>query len=524
MNRAKMLLLIIVMLLAAMTACSTGRVPDDSDSVKPISAPQLSYSESEKGYRVGEPYSGSITFNERTMDFESEYAIYHFDTAIDESRRNECVYYSDELLSRIGLEEKSEILMMSGYSGAWVQDGMLYLGDMDFSSADYGARLLSLACGGFANYGAAYGYAEYVAVSCGWQQSRAYELNLSDSAARDLNFLCFNEAFVSAEQVSLNSDIASVFVADYIAENGEEAFVGLLKSSGDPNTVDIFNDELSAWYSAHGLDYTPSDIIYCIGGEYHDYWAKSIYATYYLPVEWYNSMLSEIITDKSYLHDNYDDVKFCFETNTYQMEYLQDYFGFDSYQGNVDVEFQNTRGSGMDFRYSVIRLWCLDDLMHEYIHWILRDYIRFTGSDYVDWLDEGYTEYVAATCPNVYRNAGLLYSAKYGNPTYDTQRGDWFKLFQEIVGDESDPYVCWEKRWDLITYYFDEYTGSGAGLITSFPTYLINKYGIDAFKDYALLTGNDIPGWDIGALKDEWRAYIEELYAGYPKYKDYLAE
>lgn len=517
----KYIIILFTILLALMFCGCADESQSTTDGSDAISIPQLSCSQSETAHRVGEPYSGSISFSERTMDYESEFALYHFDCSIKQSKRDECVYYSDELLRRLGLDEKPEILVISDYSGAWTQEGKIYLGEQDFNSAEFGAQLLSLACGGWTNYGAAYGYAEHVAADCGWRQVDIAMPELTESNARDLNCICFSEQFVAAEDVVQNKEIAKAFVQDYIEQNGEDAFVRLLKASGSPETVSDFNAELTAWYSENCLEYTPSEIIYAIGGEYHEYWARSVYATYYLPVEWYNSFRSEIITDNSYLHDDYDDVKFCFETNTYQMEYLQDYFGFESYRGNVDVEFHNHGSSGMDFRYNVIKLDRLDSLMHEYIHWILRDYLRFTHSNYVDWLDEGYTEYVATTCPNVYKQAGLLYSARCGNPTYDNQPGDWFKLYQEIVGEEDDPYVCWEKRWDFITYYFDEYTGGGVGLITSFPNYLINKYGIDAFKDYAMLTGNDVPDWDIGALKDEWRAYIEELYAEYPKFSDY---
>lgn len=39
------------------------------------------------------------------------------------SERDKCVYYADQIFSRMWVEGKPEILVMAGYEGAWTEGG-----------------------------------------------------------------------------------------------------------------------------------------------------------------------------------------------------------------------------------------------------------------------------------------------------------------------------------------------------------------------------------------------------------------
>ncbi|MGN1001718.1 MAG: hypothetical protein ACI4PC_03025 [Oscillospiraceae bacterium] len=509
---------IIFCALAALLLSGCDKAPAAEPTPEPI--PALSYTQSETGLRLGEPYSVSIRFSGLTMDYKSEYGLYRFDPAVPQETRDAFVHDADTILAHMAPETRPEILVVAGYEGAWTDGKILYMGEAGAGTPELGARLITLACGGYANYGAAYGYAAYLLGQVG-EGTPA----LTDSPARDMNWLCFREGFVSTEEIERNKLAAGAFARDTVASMGEEAFVTLLGQSGDPGTVAAFNAVLSDWYGENGLDYAPTEILYGIGGEYHDYWPRSAYARYYIPLAWHNNMRSELVKDENFLHESYEDVKGFFETSTEQMSALRDFFGFESYSDDLAVEFHN---NGINATYpdrSLIRVIDVEWLMHEYTHWITIPYVRLYDGHRAMWADEGVVDYVSATCcPNAYQDAMYLYTLEYGNPTFSNLDGQWFAIYQSLTAGETDPHICWRIHWDWVAYYLDETRKNKAGYLTSFPFYVIDQIGLDALMDYTYETGNPPPELDVNALWYEWLQYLEDTYGDYPKFSEYAGE
>lgn len=481
--------------------------------------PELTYADSSRSFRILEPFNPVILFGKTTLDYESAHAVYHFDENIPQDRRDQCVYYADRIISRMDPEKKPELLIIAGYGGAWTDGTLCYLGDMDFSSEDFGARLISVLCGGYANYGAAYGYAAYIL-----EQEPSELPALPDTSARDLNWLCFREEFVTAEEIAVNKNAACVFACDYIECNGESEYVNLLKASGSPETVDTFNKVLSAWYQENGLDYMPSQVLYGIGGEHHDYLVQHAHATMYMAKTWENfGWRSDLVQDNRFLHESYETVKYSFELTKIQMELLQESLGFNETYEPITVEFLSSHGISRAYPYHAkLDIGDFAAFCHEYAHYLTTEKFRYQSTQYL-WLDEGLTDYLAMTVPNPYEYAAYEYSREHGLPVQASITGDWNDVYRSIVADMENPMDIWRVRWDMYAYYYEEYDLNGIGGI-SFTAYLIDTLGYDTVYHYGYLTDQDPPELDLVQLREAWGSYLEENYGQYPRYVDYLAQ
>lgn len=485
-----------------------------------VEIPSLVYEDSTKSYRVAEQYNPNILFGEKTKDYESKYGLYHFDADVAETERDKCVYYSDQMLSRLGLEEKPEILAMADYEGAWKDGDFFYIGVGDFASADYGARLITLACGGYANFGTAYGYAAYIL-----GQEPNEPPALTDSPARDLNWLCFREEFVSAEEIETNKSAACAFVWDCIAENGEAAFVELLKQSGAPETVAAFNTVLSGWYAKNGLEYAPSEVLYGIGGEHHDYLVLHTYATMYMAKTWKNGWPTQ---DETFLHESYETVKYFFELSAMQMETLQAELGFDVEYAPITVEFLAEPGISKAYPYHAeMDIGSVEDLCHEYTHYLNSRHMRKGYTQY-QWLDEDLTEYLAIHVPNPYYFELLEYAKENGFKTEASLKSDYDEVYKAATAGVEDPLELWRIRWDLYAYYFADYdltmSWSNSYGLHSFPAYLIDTLGYETLYNYGYQTDEEPAELDLEQLRKDWIAYLEETYGEYPQFSDYQQE
>ncbi|MGN1001720.1 MAG: hypothetical protein ACI4PC_03035 [Oscillospiraceae bacterium] len=494
--------------------------------------PALSYTESAAGGRFIEKYASTVIFSGKTLDYESGRALYHFDPAIPAEQRDECVCRTEAILSRMEETETPEMYVLAGYDSCWIQDGVWYLGAESFTCVDYAGKVVSLACGGFANYGAVWGYAAWLAQELGWERTETAELGaLPDTPARDMNYLCFRESFVSPEEIGTNRAAALAFVRDTIGEKGEGAFLALLKQSGDPATVERFNAALSAWYALHGLDYSPSSILYARGTEYYDYLVWCRYARFYLCYEWRERYVPgwEEETGKSLLHESYADTRQVYETLIGQMGQVQDYLGYGEYDNGLDVTFNAyTVGSqNVSITYwpqKLIDLSTVTSFVHEYIHWA-------TGGRYnpvSDWLVEGATEYLT--------NHFDTYRRDFVNEAYnDPERtGDvpFFQVLFDVIGGPIDYAVHWRQYADVSAYFNQNYTFNNTTYDkwVSFVAYLVDRYGESTVIDYVFAREfSPVSGEPVFAkldksletLQEDWRGYLQDTYGAYPTYRDF---
>lgn len=504
-------ILLLLSLLLALTACSK---QESSPQI-----PTLNYEASSRSYRIAEQYNPTLLTVSDVMDYESPYAIYHFDAAMESAERDTCVYYTDLILSYLKMGQKPELLIIDDYEGAWAGNTLYYIGDGDFASADFGAKLITLFCGEYTNYGAAYGFAAYI---LGQEPGKLPAL--TESPARDLNWLCFREEFVPAEEISVNRIAACAFAVDYITANGEQDYVQLLKQSADPETVAAFNTVLSNWYARQGLEYVPSEVLYGIGGEHHDYLVKHTYATMYMAKTWNNSSWwSTLIQDDRFLHESYEDIKYCFELTKLQMATLQEALGFDIAYEPITVEFLSQHGTSKAYpNYAKLDIGDIGALCHEYTHYLTTRMMRHNYYQY-RWLDEDLTDYLAITSPNPYEFAKYDYAKDNGLPVQASITGDWNEIYKSIIADMEDPLDMWRARWDLYAYYYEDYDINGIAIM-SFPAYVIDTLGYDTLYHYGYVTDQEPPELDLTQLRSDWVAYLQETYGQYPQYKDYHAQ
>ena len=174
------------------------------------------YSETSEGYHLRKDVEKTQT----------DYAVYYFELPIGEQERNACIAATDRMLSRIeGALPEIEIVVLQqkSYDGVSVSGSRLYLTPRSWDSVDYLARVLLAGYAEWGNYGLAYGYADHLCRKAGsgdgeaGSNDREAESNgrgadpglreagsflpMSVPEAYDLNLLCFDERFVSPEDV-----------------------------------------------------------------------------------------------------------------------------------------------------------------------------------------------------------------------------------------------------------------------------------------------------------------------------------
>lgn len=486
--------------------------------------PQLQYTQSATARRVAEPLNPSIVFSGLTWDTETDQACYQFDPEVPEEDRDKCVFYADAILSRLGLAEKPALMVLDSYEGAWTDGETLYLGARDFSSKDFFAELIVEAYGGYANYGGAYGYGAWLSQQEGWEEVLRFpRVSVTASDARDMNLLCFRDDFVTRQEVETNKEIARQFAADCIDEMGEAEYLQLLQCSGDVAGAGQFRDALERWYGSYDIDYTPTDILYGIGGEYHDYLVRCFYGTFYLPKAWENRHFSSLAKDGNFLHESYCDVKLYFETAASQMAYIQNMFGVHEDTSDITVEFLLSGTGGTWAARNQIMLHYHAYIPRSYINMMLyRHTMLRDGRMNYNWLYHGIGEYLAQMGPSEYEDAVLLYSVNHENRAYSTMEGDWYSIWQEVTKGETDPDILWRTRWDLIAYYYDRELHNGGYGQISFTAYLAEQIGIETLWDYLLQTENPCPDIDFARYRTQWEAYLDETYGEYPTYAEYV--
>ena len=149
-----------------------------------------------------------------------------------------------------------------------------------------------------------------------------------------MSYLCFDEAFVSSDDVTAAKELSCAFVDTYIKQYGEQTFMQLLSSPAKAL------EALSAYYAENGITYTPSVVQYGHGGKSYDYLVYSDYGTFYIANDWVDlhADLNPLVAD-GFLHTDYSNTKAFFETNLKQMKQYQALFALDHYNNDLEIVF-----------------------------------------------------------------------------------------------------------------------------------------------------------------------------------------
>lgn len=289
--------------------------------------------------RYGE-LSGEYSFRKDMEVTRTDYAAYYFETSIDVVERNACIAATDKALSCVDAvlpEIEIVVLRPESYDGILVSGNRLYTSAESWESVDYIANILLAGYGEWSNYGMAYGYADYLcgkagmggeesgaddretvlegreSVSDGREPAEWEELEfqkMDNPEGYDLTLLCFDENFVSEEDVEAAKNNASLFAEWYLSSHTEEEFLELLTASGTSEGVVRAKEALKLFYEEHGVECSLTEIRYAYGGVSLDYAAACRYARFYLNKDWQEMYweANETISE-NFLHQDYAEVK-----------------------------------------------------------------------------------------------------------------------------------------------------------------------------------------------------------------------
>lgn len=522
--KKKFLFAVLICIMFALASCGVQETPPPTTkaTLPTLDISKVTFSQervmlSEAKNALGAPFG----LNKYLDTAELKGITYAFEPGISAEDRAACIQATAEILSRIGLDKNIQIHIYAEgtYDSTFINGSSIFTHLQDWKSPEYVSALLYGLFGEYCNYGAVYGYSNYLChelygtpldvYSGDW----TYEGELN---ALDLNLLCFRSEFVAEEDIQSVRKIANTFVADYIAANGETEFHKLLESSGDTEKANEFADILASFYAAKDITHTPSDILYRLGGRGYDYIAKCKYAVMYIEKDWYDASKDLCpYTYDGFLHQNYEDTRQFFTINVEQMEKYRELFALDTYNDDLDIFFTNHyyRVSSLYIaKNHAIALAHTASLPHEYIH-----ALTFGNLMLEAWAHEGLARYFDQKY-NYYGNAAL--NVDY-NSVPDTNKFHYILEYKNNIGRDIDMALDFAELQHLTTYaysYNDPNDGDGYAPGASFIGYLITRFGEEKVIKIICET-HDFGEYTYEELVADWLEFIEENYSEYSKVK-----
>ena len=447
---------------------------------------------------------------------------YCFEKTISASDRSERIRTTEELFERLGIDPALRILLYTTLKDTYIENGSVYGRFERLTGTDYTAAVLLGTYGEFCNYGMVTGLARLLS----GETPKDLGKLPADWAYYDLNYLCFRPAFSSEEDVKLCERLALRFAADYVSEHGEAAYLALMEKSGQPREAEEARTALTAFYTAQGIDVTLSPILYAMGGVQYDYLAKCEYACNYLDKEWIDHVLTDAgLYAKTFLHENYAEVRECFETLRAEMQQYQEYFNLYPYRDDLRVYFVGPKttleGGHYEEGHHRVSMEGLTLYSHEYIHAIT--YNRMT-SPVISWQTEGLATYYEAKFSRFLKE---YYDYYWSISNFPDQK--WLMLLYEEYGRPFDVEKDRIDSCSRTAYFYDAYylarrwdNLSSYEQSASFLDYLIRQFGEREVLEY-LLDNHDLTTLTdlaIDELAAAWKEENETRFAGFPKYND----
>ena len=514
--KRKLRLLGITIMLAMLTACGSGGKEEPSESDESRLPAEYTYEKDTIHY--GE-MSGMYAFLKDVEKTQTDCAAYYFETAISHEEREACIAATDRVLSCIaGTLPEIEVVVFKpeSYNGIAVHGNTLYVPVQLWDSVEYVTGVLLAGYGEWSNYGLAYGYANYLCREAGWDYREAADFRQMGSPdLYDLNLLCFNENFALSEDVEAAKNNACYFASEYLSAHSEEEFLKLLSDSGTVEGIGSANEMLEAFYRDNGVECSLTGIRYQYGGMFLDYAAACEYAVFYMDKDWQDQTWeTNPKVSEHFLHEDYSEVRAFFECNVRQMGQYQEFFGFDSYNNDLSVNFTNGKGDIYVPELHTTYLDSMVSLSHEYIHSLMGKYCRGQSK----WNVEGF-----ARCYDCLYNdyAYDFWNHDYNNAGEDSPKAKLYvNKYIEHIGRPIDIRTDYRDFSDFITYAYgmmsdpnNDYD-SGA----SFVAYLVDVYGKQEVFQY-VLTGNSGYNAEWGKsyeeLVQDWNAYLSQNYQWY---------
>ncbi len=465
-----------------------------------------------------------LSFRKDLEKTRTDYASYYFEAAVSEEERNACIESTDRMLSCIDATlPVFEVVVLEPKEsyGVAVTANRLFLPVQQWDLVDYLAKVLLSGYGEWGNYGLAYGYADYIYRKAGLEGEgiNAEEgdgdsfLPMSAPELYDLNLLCFEERFSSAEDVEAAKNNACLFVKEYLSSHSEEEFLELLASSGTLEDAAGAGEALEGFYAEKGVECSLSSIRFQYGGLTLDYAAACEYACFHVARDWQDpwwelvSMVSE-----NYLHENYGEVRAFFECSERQMGEYQELFDFDNYDNSLVVRIEEsgfTTAAGIYLASEhVVCLRSVVVLMHEYVHSLM--FGRFGDWD-TKWKVEGVAQYFDYKY-SVYMHGHLNEYLNSGEYLTDEEK-EWVPKYIDFIGRPINEQTDFQDIEDIWVYY-DGLKNPNAtyNAGASFMGYLVQQYGEQEAIAYVISDNGYNGDWDksYDELVQDWNQYIEE--------------
>lgn len=478
----------------------------------PLDISEVSFSKvqillSEGHDSIGAPYG----LNKALETAERNGVTYAFEPQIPLAERAECIQATEAILRRIGIDQAIQVNLYTAetYDSTFVENGSVYTHLQDWKSPEYTVSLLYGLLGEYCHYGALYGYASYLGSELWGHSLPTCDKFEGNQNFLDLNLLCFRLEFVSTDDIEIAKKISNTFVSEYIAAHGEPEFLQLLKKSGDIEQADTFHQTLAEFYVSKNVGYTPTDILYRLGGRGYDYIVSCPYAVIYVEKDWVD-MNKDMCpyTYDNFLHENYDDVKQYFTINIREMVKYRELFALDSYNDNLNIYFTNHYGQSSYYlaqTHSIVTQ-NTASLGHEYIHSLTHE-----RSVMEPWAIEGFARYFS------------YYYNYYGNAmsTVDFNTTDlkYILEYKTNLGRDIDMNTDYAEIYHLMAYcnsYDDPNDAKGYVAGSSFIDYLISRFGEEEVIEIICVT-HDFGAYTYDELVADWQAFLQENYAGYTK-------
>ena len=483
---------------------------------------------------IGESIVKKVLFTESQVKFSMKTNLevttvgdteYGFEESISIDDRYDYIVRTEKILDRLdpdnsisiniyAKETYDEHVAIGSAVHSYLEDLTDLENAMDIIFATYGE---------YCNYGLVYGYANYILNDLSETKTVFSDPIISaENKYLALNYLCFHPDFASDEDISINQNIANAFVSDYISENGEKAFIEILKASGNVEKVDISNKALSDYYLKHGVSVFLTRNLYKDGGQADHYCVMSEYATFEIPENWVDGLTLWVPyhygEDYDYpnlydgfLNNDYAKTERFFNVNLEQMRQYEKLFSLEKYRRNVLITFQSARSavdSSHAHKGNVIYIKNLSSVISLYLF----DILRYAGG-YQEWKADGFRNYYA-----------FRYD-EYGNAMIEH---DWLcctdlgKLFvqktERPIDFKNDIYMIYNIR--VYQRYIERGEIKPQDSVThtvSFIDYLVNNYDEQKVIEYFTVT-NDLKTFTdkkFPELVEDWIDYLEETCAVY---------
>lgn len=507
----------------------------ETETQSPETEPQSSETETQSQNSVSREYAETdymfsdsnklLSRNDKMEYVNVGDRTYNFQQYVSEEDRESCIESTERILDYLGFGGELTIYVYADENAYYIDEDGLYTYLAEWNSVDYAAAVIHAVYGRYVNYGAAYGYADYICNRI-WGLEFAGEQPKFDAEYNcyDLNLLCFDENFVTADEVAEAKAVSRGFASDYIEKNGEDKYKELLTKSGDLENCGEFNAELESWYREQGLDLedTLSELLYTYGGHVYQYIVTNGHAVFCVDRDWKDTMKygeNSAVTE-NFLHEDYGETKKFYDITTEQMKQYKELFQLKENKMNVPVAITNKKVNAANASYyssdiGVIYLRNISSLMHEYVHalcdendkgnlWSVEGFATAYGMRYnfyaYDFLSTDYNYYAASELPR-------------------------YAYLRELIENNGRPIdfaIDYIDIDNLITYFYDVYDpnynySTGA----SFIYYLNDIYGERKIIDY-ICDNHDLTTFTdktYDELVEDWKAYMEKKYSGYSKNK-----